>query len=54
MLVPYDTYIIGNSPETMSRAAIIVKPEDPYDNVVENFEIRGVPKSPSEKVNPAT
>ncbi|CDG35330.1 FHA domain-containing protein [Acetivibrio thermocellus BC1] len=42
MLVPYDTYIIGNSPETMSRAAIIVKPEDPYDNVVENFEIRGV------------
>lgn len=41
-LIPYDTYVIGNSPETMSRAAIIVKPEDPYDNVLENFEIRGV------------
>ncbi|ODM25548.1 type VII secretion protein EssC [Clostridium sp. Bc-iso-3] len=41
-LVPFDTYIIGNSPETMSRSAIMVKPEDPYDNVLENFEIRGV------------
>jgi len=42
MLVPYDTYVIGNSPETMSRAAIIVKPEDPYDSILGNFEIRGV------------
>jgi len=38
----------------MSRAAIIVKPEDPYDNVVENFEIRGVSEITIGKVNPAT
>lgn len=41
-LVPFDTFIIGNSPETMSQAAIMVKPEDSYDNILENFEIRGV------------